>query len=63
MAGSEKETICYEGASWLEHDLARPLIDSGAALAARVRRALERLPGFARRPRADGAHRPATRSR
>jgi hypothetical protein len=63
MAGSEKETICYEAASWLEHDLARSLIDSGAALAARIRRALERLPGFTSRRRADGAHRRVTRSR
>ena len=69
MAGSDDESECYEAASRLEHDIAPPLIDSGAALAAalfavaaRLSRALERLAGSAHRRHADGAHGSAMRS-
>ena len=52
MADSEKRAVCYESASRFEHDLAPMAIDLSAALAAAVfavaasvRRALERLRG------------------
>jgi hypothetical protein len=69
MAGSDEESECYESASRLEHDVALPLIDSAAALAAavcsvaaRLRRAFERPAGSPHRQGDDGAHRSATRS-
>jgi hypothetical protein len=69
MAGSDREVICYEAASWLEHDIAPLPIAWGAALVAAVSaatasvgRALKRLAGSAGRRRADGAHPSATRS-
>ena len=69
MAGSDMEAICYEAASWLEHDVAPLQIAWSAALVAAVSaapasvgRALKRLAGSAGRRRADGAHPPATRS-
>ena len=69
MAGSDREAICYEAASWLEHDLA-PLsiawsatrVAAVSAAAASVGRALKRLAGSVGRRRADGDHPPATRS-
>jgi len=69
MAGSDREAICYEAASWLEHDLAplamawsAALVAAVSAAAESVGRALKRLAGSAGRRRADRAHPPATRS-
>jgi hypothetical protein len=69
MAGSDKESECYESASRLEHNVVLPLIDSGAALAAavvsvavRMSHAAKRSAGSTRRQGADGAHRSGTRS-
>jgi hypothetical protein len=68
MADSEERPQSYEGASWLEHEVAslptalNAAIAAVFAAAARGRRALSRLRGSTRPPDADDAHEPPRRS-